>query len=142
MYLRLNRIDDNHIQTIGRLTLLDSKKNVIFSMCTLELTWAHNSRNESCIPCGWYSVKRRWSVKYGMHLQIMDVENRSMILIHHGNFYGDTNGCILVGTAFKDINKDGILDVVNSKFALNTLLKLIPNSLTLVIKNDKNLWKV
>lgn len=142
MYLRLNRIDDNHLQTVGRLSLCDSHKAVIFSMATLELTWAHNSKNVSCIPCGWYAVKKRWSIKYGHHLHIQDVVNRSMILIHSGNFVGDTKGCILVGTGFRDIDGDGTLDVVNSKFALKTLLKMIPDSLTLVIKNDKNLWKV
>ena len=72
---------------------------------TLELPWRKNQRSISCIPSGEYTVKIRKSPKYGTTYWVTNVPNRSYILIHPGNFAGDTkkgfkthvNGCILLG---------------------------------------------
>ena len=78
---------------------------------TLELPWRENKRSISCIPSGEYIVRIRQSPKYGSVYWVTDVPNRTWILIHAGNFAGDTkkgfkthvNGCILLG------NKHGFL---------------------------------
>lgn len=75
-------------------------------MCkTLELPWRNNQRSISCIPAGEYDVVIRQSPRYGSVYWITNVEDRSWILIHAGNWAGDVdkgfkthvNGCVLLG---------------------------------------------
>ena len=76
-----------------------------FRCFTLELPWHGNKRNLSCIPTGEYIVSIRISPKYGRIYWVMEVDDRSYILIHSGNWAGDsekglathTSGCILLG---------------------------------------------
>ena len=76
-----------------------------FTCMTLELPWRENQRSISCIPAGEYETKIRVSPKYGEIYWVTKVPNRSWILIHSGNWAGDTekgfnthvNGCILLG---------------------------------------------
>lgn len=79
-----------------------------FQCCTLELPWKNNQRSISCIPHGYYLMKPYlFRGKYPSY-HILDVPNRSNILIHQGNFAGDVSkgylsnveGCILVGRYF------------------------------------------
>lgn len=125
--LTLTRIQDDGKQTIG--VLVGEK----FRCFTLELAWKNNERKISCIPKGEYRVTRRYSAKYGTHYEINNVQNRTAILIHTGNYHTDILGCILVGNGLKDINKDGHIDVIDSKTALNTLLVNYPSGFTLKI---------
>ena len=121
-------------QTLGTLVLTDDEGNKIYNCKTLELPWLDNKRNESCIPLGNYKVVARQSARYNKHYHILDVPGRSFVLIHIGNYYTQTKGCILVGKSISDINSDGYLDVTNSKSALQELLKLAPNGFDLEIK--------
>ena len=76
-----------------------------FICYTLELPWRENIRNLSCIPTGEYDVKIRISPKYGRIYWVMEVDGRTYILMHSGNWAGNvekglnthTNGCILLG---------------------------------------------
>ena len=76
-----------------------------FTCFTLELPWKDNTPNISCIPKGEYEVGIRTSPRYGKIYHVREVENRSWILIHSGNFAGDESkgykthvkGCILLG---------------------------------------------
>lgn len=114
---RIKKLDD---RTIGSMIV-----NRSHSFATLELPWKNNEKNISCIPCGKYKLAKRWSKKYGNHLKVENVPNRSDILIHVGNYPQDTQGCILIGADLRDINADGELEVVNSKFAMDGLLSLL-----------------
>jgi Family of unknown function (DUF5675) len=49
---------------------------------TIELPLLENQRNISCIPEGRYELKKRFVQKFGLHLLIVDVPDRSWILIH------------------------------------------------------------
>ena len=111
-------------------------------LSTIEQEWAHNIVKQSCIPCGFYTIKKRWSFRHGNHLHILDVAGRSLILIHVGNFNFQTTGCVLVGTGLKDINNDGQIDTINSKLAMKKLLALLPLECVLKIENAPNLWPV
>jgi hypothetical protein len=92
-------------------------------MCLfLELPWRDNKRSRSCIPGSTvYDVKLRISPKYGPVFHITDVEGRSWILTHAGNWAGDVDkgfrthseGCLLFG-ARKGLLK-GQLAVFNSR---------------------------
>ena len=76
-----------------------------FACYTLEPPWRDNQRSVSCIPEGEYDVVVRYSQKYKHVYWVTEVEDRTYILIHSGNFGGDiskgfkthTNGCILLG---------------------------------------------
>lgn len=119
-------------QVLGTLTVLDQGEEV-FSCKTLELPDLNNEPRKSCIPKGCYQVKKRTSKKYGHHLHILDVPNRSWILVHHGNFHTDILGCVLVGKAHVDINGDNYKDVTSSKVTMKKLLLLLPNEFELTI---------
>ena len=62
---------------------------------TIELTWRMNRKRVSCIPEGKYFIRKRYSKKYRWHLEVVDVENRSLILFHPANnAMKELNGCI------------------------------------------------
>jgi len=127
----ITRTTNEDRQTLGVLKY----KN--FTCFTLELPWKNNQNDVSCIPKGTYKVSKRNSLKYGQHLHILDVPNRTFILIHSGNYYKQIQGCVLVGDSLTDLNKDGYKDVTNSKKTLEKLLSILPNSnLTLEIKYE------
>lgn len=62
---------------------------------TIELPWLQNQRNISCIPEGRYELKKRFVQKFGLHLLLVDVPDRSWILIHPANdAKAQLKGCI------------------------------------------------
>ena len=117
--------DYSNKQTIGRIHLLNDKDTVIESYYSLELPDKNNKKRISCIPEGSYMAHKHTSPKFGKCLWIKDIPNRSEVLIHRGNYYTDILGCILIGSDLKDINKDGVLDLVNSSNSVKSLLKMI-----------------
>ena len=122
-YAVLKRISQDNKQTLGELTILKDGKT--FTCKTLELPDFGNQKNISCIPKGVYSVEKSYSLKFGMIYRVNNVPNRSGILIHTGNFYTDIKGCIIIGNEFKDINNDGLKDVINSKKTLKALMEFL-----------------
>lgn len=102
---------------------------------TIELAWKDNARRISSIPTGSYSTVKRTSSKYGNHFHLINVPGRDMILIHSGNYYSDSLGCIIVGEKHTDIDKDGLLDVVNSKATLQKMFTTFPDRFKLTVKN-------
>lgn len=131
----INRLKDNDSkQTLGHFILYDGIKKV-FECKSLELPDRDNQRSVSRIKAKIYKVELRWSKKYGWHFHVKDVEGRSWILIHFGNYYTDIRGCILLGNSFVDINSDGHLDVTSSKNTIRKLLKIAPKKFNLLI-ND------
>lgn len=131
-------------QTQGTLKVYDEDSDEpVFECKTLELPDRDNQQQISCIPEGTYDVLPRYSEKYKNHLHVTDVPNRSLILIHWGNYAGSINpmtghsdikGCILVGKSFADIDGDGIKDITSSKSTFNTLMKICPDGLILTIE--------
>jgi hypothetical protein len=122
----LNRLHSSPHSTLGILTVYFGLTGVC-KCCTLELPWKNNERKVSCIPAGGYVVGFRKATphfKYP-HYHVRDVEGRSGILIHRGNYTSDIEGCILVGTDWGDLNKDGKTDIKNSKIALDRLYEAI-----------------
>jgi len=110
---------DNRV-TIGTLTMRYEDK-VIFSCKTLEPKWDGNKKNVSCIPPGEYAVETYSSSKYPNVYEVQNVPGRSKILFHAGNYYSNTEGCILVGEKIGDINGDGVVDVNNSNVTLSAM---------------------
>lgn len=128
--ITLNRLQDNGVNTSGTLSINGAK------FCdTLELSWLDNQQNISCIPAGTYAIERYLSENLGECFAIQNVPNRANILIHDGNFASsnpslqtDTDGCILVGNGFGDIDNNGQLNILNSKKTLYALMATLPET--------------
>ncbi len=128
----LTRKEFEQKQTLGDFEASENG-TVIFSCKTLELPWLNNQRLISCIPTGTFSVVKRTSEKYGTHFQLLNVPDRSMILIHSGNYYSQTQGCILIGSSYQDINQDNVRDIIESKNTLVKLYAMMPDKFDLKV---------
>lgn len=128
----LLRLKGDATRTLGRLMLFDGL-NPIATFTSLELPWRKNERNKSCIPTGKYEVVPHTSSKHGKCFLVKNVSGRDGILIHTLNFPNQTEGCIGIGMDFADIDKDGGIDIIRSREALNSLLKKAPKKFNLTI---------
>ena len=89
---------------------------------TIEPPWKNNQTNISCVPIGEYVVRylpRSASGKYKKVYHVLNVPNRSAILIHKGNTVKHTRGCILPGM------KKGVLGNLPAVFSSATALRRI-----------------
>lgn len=123
-------------QTPSDVILMDDDKNILFHFTGIELAWKDNKRRESCIPEGIYLAKKHISPKFGKCLWIQDVPDRSEILVHPANYSRQLLGCMALGMNFSDIDGDGLVDVTESRKAVNKLLSLMgeDNEITIVIQ--------
>ena len=121
-------------QTIGHAVVIDDNDVVVFDFHSLELPYLNNKNRISAIPTGKYKCVKRVSKKYGHHWHVLDVENRSLILVHSGNYFNHTLGCILVGKHLVDLNNDGLEDVTDSVNTMNKLRNILPDEFQLIIK--------
>lgn len=117
MRLTIYRTYQQDKQTLGEMQIED------FTCFSLELPWKNNEVRKSCIPPGIYRVVKHTSPKFGKCFWVKDVPNRSAILIHPGNYFKHTLGCILPATEQRDINGDGYIDNVSSVKAMDKLLE-------------------
>lgn len=108
--------------TIGRMEVINKSLGSFYCF-SLELPWVNNLTNISCIPDGVYRYKFRNSPSNGRVLELQNVEGRTYIQIHAGNFTRQIKGCILVGDSIKHIDGDSIPDVTNSKNTLALVLQ-------------------
>jgi len=129
----IERYDQGDKQTLGRLHVVNAENHIRYSCHTLELPWLNNKTSVSCIPVGKYKVIKHHSPRFGKCFWIQDVDKRSEILVHRGNYHTQIRGCILPGTDLKDINKDRLQDVINSQAAIEDLLRIMPNEFELKI---------
>jgi len=135
MKLLISRTYNNNF-TLGSMFVLDGER-LAYHCKSIELPWLNNQRNVSCIPEGTYNVIKDYSVHRGNIFRLLWVRDRSGILVHPGNFVAgyikDSEGCILPGNYFIDINNDGMLDIAESKIAMNSLYDLMPDKFKIVI---------
>ena len=125
MRIQIIRLTYGNKQTIGRLMLLNDDDRIIKSYWTMELLWKDNQRNVSCIPENTYTAVKHRSPKFGDSLWLPNVTDRSEILVHPANYYHDLLGCIGVGNDLKDIDGDKLMDITDSRNAVQELLSLI-----------------
>lgn len=118
----------------GKLTLFDNQGIKIFECVTLELPYIKNERKISSIPIGSYYCKKIKSPKFGNVFSIMNVENRTNILIHAGNYKKDTLGCILLGSEknYNPIEKEYY--VLHSQTTLAEFMMITHKTIELLIK--------
>lgn len=133
MKMLIIRTAKNEFQTIGTGLILDGCGQTLFDFRTLELAYKNNMREISSIPAGRYKVEKRVSVKHGSHFHVLEVNGRTLILIHVGNYHMNTKGCILVGSEHKYLNTDKNLDVANSLQTMQKLNTILPLNFDLEI---------
>ena len=93
----LKRLPSTDQGTTGILSCED------FCCFMRELPWRDNIQQKSCIPVGEYMVVWGNSPRFGMCYHVTNVPNRGSILIHSGNYTGNTDkgfkthshGCLL-----------------------------------------------
>ena len=107
-------------------------------MYSIELPWKDNHTRVSCIPEGKYELIKRWTSKFGRHLQVVDVPGREYILIHPANeALQELKGCIAPESVITGAGKG-----IRSRMALETLTSLVYGYLDrheqifLIIKSD------
>lgn len=92
--IEITRLEQTDKGTLG-VILVDGKV-VCYS---LELPWNNNQQNVSCIPTGTYQCILEYSNRYKTDLfELKDIEGRSEVKFHKGNYLKDIKGCILTGT--------------------------------------------
>ena len=92
----------------------------VFLGFAIELPWADNTRNISCIPEGVYPLKARFSEHFGNHLILEKVKNRNLILIHPANnAKKELQGCIAPVSYLSGIGKG-----TNSRNLLQKIVSL------------------
>ena len=88
---------------------------------TIELPWKNNLAGVSCIPEGRYELAKRWSPRFGRHLQIMHVSGRELILMHPANeALRELKGCIAPVCSITGAGKGN-----RSRSALKILMGLV-----------------
>jgi len=140
--LKIYRTNDNGRQTIGKAFVVDSDiQEISFECYTLELPWKYNKQKVSCIPTGKYSCsKAEPTVKFPYkHFDVHNVQGRSGIKGHGGNYVFQILGCLLFGDKLVDMNKDLLKDVTNSIATLGKLLSVLPENFELQIIDGT--WK-
>lgn len=119
--------------TIGALTALDQRGNLLHSCVTLELPWRDNAPQISCIPEGIYTVVARVSDKFRNHYHVTGVTGREWILFHPGTYTSQLRGCIIPGKQLTHLNDDGIPDITGTRATLDKLMLALGPAFTLHI---------
>lgn len=89
----------------------------------IELPWRKNFRRISCIPDGFYKVRKRYSQRFNHHFIVQGVPQRDYILIHPANYaLKELEGCLAPVTNLTDIGKGSL-----SKKALERLFEVLEN---------------
>ena len=116
--LKIVRVTEHDGATFGVMMVGDRPEFV-----TLEESWRDNERMVSCIPQGRYTIKLHRSPKFGLCYKVVDVPDRSEILIHVGNTNEDTTGCILLGQRYGNIGDR--LGIMGSRLAVSRFMQLM-----------------
>lgn len=88
---------------------------------SIELPWLNNKQQVSCIPEGTYQLIIRFSHRFQWHLQLKNVKDRGLILIHPANDAAkELKGCIAPVSILEGVGKGA-----NSRIAVSNLLGLV-----------------
>ena len=133
--IRLQRYESGDQGTFGRLV------GPSLNMHVIELPWRENISNLSCIPLGEYRCEIVRSPRFGVVYHVQGVPGRSHVLIHAGNYAGDSalgfrthsQGCILPGRKRGRLGEQKA--ILCSKAALSSFLSTLGRQpFTLIIE--------
>lgn len=129
MNVRIKRNSHLKEATLGTLTIEGVKTDPIYTLENPKRATDKDSR----IPAGVYKCKPYSGTKYRDVYIVLDVPNRSAILLHWGNFERDTEGCVLLGNKFTLKPEPAVLE---SKRCFERFRSLIgKNEFTLTIED-------
>lgn len=113
--VRLIRTSKNDVAIYGILLVKDG--NVVDFVCkTIE-------RLDKSFPVGTYPLVFEYSERFKVNLwELKDIAGRGEIKIHSANYWNQLEGCIGLGKVHQDINHDGVIDVAQSKIALDEFM--------------------
>jgi hypothetical protein len=107
-------------------------------MYSIELPWKDNLARVSCIPEGRYGLIKRFNPKFRWHLQVVNVRQRTGILIHPANdALQELKGCIAPVSFLTGVGKG-----LRFRLALESLTSLVyvaldrHESVFITIKSD------
>lgn len=129
LILLLRRIEQSEEGTFGEI--FEANGNIVAYTCERP---NNGNQKMGCIPIGEYEVRQFDSPSKGRVFLLENVPNRSMIEIHKGNTIDDTEGCILVGYAFGQVNEKKA--VTGSKIKLAAMLEKYSDPFLLRIIED------
>lgn len=139
----LNRLSTSDQGTFGKLYDYDKLNKWI-----LELPWNDNTFNISCIPYGSYvAIPYKYRGRINS-FKLLNVPNRSNILIHGGNYAGDKSagykthsaGCLIIGNKVGTIEKQKA--VLSSRIGLREFIRYMNNKpFILTIKENIQITK-
>lgn len=111
----LVRTAKNDVAIYGILTITEGD-NVIFVCLTIE-------NKAKSFSVGKYPLKLEYSPRFKTDLwELYGVKGRGEIKIHVANYWNQLDGCIGVGRISQDLNQDAILDLGQSKIALEDFM--------------------
>ena len=125
--------------TEGSLTCVNAA-GVEIKCSALELPWRDNKVGLSCIKAGTYKALLHRSSAHGWTYWLQDVPGRTEILLHPGNFAGDTSkklrthvlGCIMPGESYGNLY--GQRAILSSKRAMQKLLTHLYGSKEIIVE--------
>ena len=98
--------------------------NGVYVCQSIELGWANNERNKSCVPEGVYPMSIIQHPKHGECLRVEGVKGRSGILIHVANdAQKELRGCIAPVFSLNGNGKGQI-----SRLAMSYIIENLKNS--------------
>ena len=114
--IKIHRFFQTENQTSGACTVLNEFNAPLFSALSLERGWQSNKRMISCVPKGTYEAVFEHSPRFKMDLlELKNVPNRSECKFHSANHWHQLNGCVALGLRYINLDKDGYLDITDSK---------------------------
>ena len=137
LQVRLDNPKSRDKQIISLVHILNDDQT-LYTCYLIERPWLNNRKMESCIPLGVYPLKKRRAGENGSrighdHLEVMNVYNRSGIKWHIANYVRDLLGCGAPGLVIRDLDRDGLIDVSQSRAALEDILGILPDECILTI---------
>ena len=111
----LVRTAKNDVAIYGVLTVTEGD-NVTFVCLTIE-------NKAKSFPVGKYPLKLEYSPRFKTDLwELYGIDGRGEIKIHVANYWNQLDGCIAVGRISQDLNQDAILDLGQSRIALEDFM--------------------
>lgn len=124
--MKLSRVSYTDNGTFGVLSIRESANDDYTpKFVTLENPWRANEPFISCIPTGRYTCRAIDSPKFGQSFEVADIPGRTHVIFHAGNTHLDTQGCILLGMRYGEVNN--LPGIADSRTALRRFLDTTEN---------------